>query len=204
MIFMTMKNKFNKNYWEERYAQNETGWNVGYASTPIKAYIDQLKDKTQQILIPGAGNSFEAEYLWNSGFKNVYILDIAKQPLDNFLSRVPEFPKNQLLHTDFFELDTRFDFILEQTFFCALDPQLRDRYAEKMYELLKPKGKLVGLLFDFELTESGPPFGGSLEEYKVLFEDKFRIKQLDKAYNSIKERHGKELFFIFEKNTSWH
>lgn len=200
---MMMKNKLDQNYWEERYANHETGWNIGYASTPIKTYIDQLKDKTQKILIPGAGNSFEAEYLWKLGFKNVYILDIAKQPLDNFKNRVTDFPENQLLHYDFFELDTTFDLILEQTFFCALDPQLRKRYGDKMHQLLNSNGKLAGLLFDFDLTAFGPPFGGSLIEYKALFGEKFHIKQLDKAYNSIKERHGKELFFIFEKNNSW-
>jgi thiopurine S-methyltransferase len=201
---MMMKNRLDKNYWEERYKNNKTGWNIGYISTPIKAYIDQLEDKTQKILIPGAGNSFEAEYLWNLGFKNVYIVDIAKQPLINLKNRVPSFPKNQLIQKDFFELNDDFDLILEQTFFCALDPILRSKYAEHMYQILKPEGKLAGLLFDFELTESGPPFGGSMEEYRSHFNDKFKIRILEKSYNSIKERQGKELFFIFEKNTSWH
>jgi thiopurine S-methyltransferase len=200
---MMMKNKLDQKYWEERYANNKTGWNIGYPSTPIKDYIDQLEDKTQKILIPGAGNSFEAEHLWNLGFKNIYIIDIAKQPLDNFKGRVPDFPDHQLLHLDFFNLDSRFDLILEQTFFCALNTNLRTHYARHMHQLLKPKGKLAGLLFDFELTESGPPFGGSLPEYKSHFEQKFKIRTLEKSYNSIKERQGKELFFIFEKNTLW-
>lgn len=196
---MMTKNKLDQKYWEERYATHETGWNIGYASTPIKTYIDQLKDTTQKILIPGAGNSFEAEYLWNLGFKNVYILDIARQPLDNFKNRVADFPQEQLLHADFFELETSFDLILEQTFFCALEPELRQNYVEQMHQLLKPNGKLVGLLFDFELTASGPPFGGDIDEYKLRFKPRFRIKTLEKSYNSIKERQGKELFFIFEK-----
>ena len=205
MDFMRMmKNKLNQKYWEERYTKNEIGWNIGYPSAPIKTYIDQLRDTTQRILIPGAGNSYEAEYLWKCGYKNVYILDIAKQPLENFKERVQDFPESQILHADFFELDVSFDLIVEQTFFCALDPQLRQRYVEKMHQLLKPRGKLVGLFFDFELSPSGPPFGGSITEYKSLFKDKFKIKLIEKSYNSIKERHGKELFFIFEKNTRWH
>jgi len=198
------KNKLDKNYWEERYANNEIGWNIGYPSTPLKEYIDQLKDKTLKILIPGAGNSFEAEYLWELGFKNVYIVDFAKQPLNNFKHRVPDFPNDQLLHIDFFELNGHFDLILEQTFFCALKPHLRKSYVKKMHELLKPNGKLVGLLFDFELTDSGPPFGGSLTEYNILFEEHFKIKISEKSINSIKQRQGKELFFIFEKKTKWH
>jgi hypothetical protein len=47
-----------------------------------------------------------------------------------------------------------------------------------MASLLNPKGKLVGLLFDFPLTTEGPPFGGSTSEYLNLFSDKFNIKTL--------------------------
>lgn len=187
-----------KNYWENRYSNSQIGWNIGYPSTPIKTYIDQLEDKSLKILIPGAGNSYEAEYLWNRGFKNIYVLDFAKLPLDHLNDRIPHFPKAQLLHMNFFDLNNHFDLILEQTFFCALNPKLREGYVTKMKQLLKPNGKLVGLLFDFDLTESGPPFGGSILEYTLLFRELFDIKILEPAINSIKERQGKELFFIFE------
>lgn len=192
------KNKFDKAYWDLRYKENKTGWNIGYASPPIKEYIKQLKDKSISILIPGAGNSFEAELLWNKGFTNTYVLDIAKQPLENLKNRVKDCPDEHLFHQDFFELNRTFDLIIEQTFFCALNPDLRKPYVEKMSQLLKPNGKLVGLLFDFPLTESGPPFGGGIDEYMSLFSRRFKIKTLERATNSIKERQGKELFFIFD------
>ena len=64
---------------------------------------------------------------------------------------------------------------------------------------LSEKGKIAGLLFNFPLTEVGPPFGGSYEEYLNLFSEKFSIKTLEPAYNSIKPRANKELFFTFEK-----
>ncbi|WP_299365072.1 methyltransferase domain-containing protein [Winogradskyella sp.] len=194
------KNDLNKTYWEQRYQANEIGWDIGYPSTPLKTYIDQLKDTSLKILIPGAGNSYEAEYLWNAGFKNTYVLDIAKPPLDHFKKRVPSFPASQLLHHDFFELEGQFDLILEQTFFCALNPSLREQYAQKMCHLLKPNAKLAGLFFDFPLTASGPPFGGSMDEYSILFNRYFKIKTLERAINSIKERQGNELFFIFDKS----
>ncbi|WP_354668276.1 methyltransferase domain-containing protein [Winogradskyella psychrotolerans] len=187
----------NKDYWEERYLNHKTGWNIGYISPPLKVYFDQLENKTLKILIPGAGNSYEAEYLWNHGFKNVYVLDFAKQPLDNFKKRVPEFPQHQLLNTDFFELDDSFDLIIEQTFFCALNPSLRLNYVEQMRQLLNPEGKLVGLLFNLEFTKTGPPFGGNILEYQLLFNQAFKIKVLETSINSIKERQGNELFFIF-------
>ena len=191
--------ELNKDYRDEKYAENKTGWNIGYISTPIKNYFDQLTDTSLKILIPGAGNSYEAEYLWNKGFKNLFILDISKQPLINFKKRVTDFPDTHLIHKDFFETEGTFDLIIEQTFFCALDPKLRRNYAIKMFDLLSNKGKLVGLLFDFELTVEGPPFGGDKEEYITYFKDLFKIKILERSYNSIKPRMNRELFFIFEK-----
>ncbi|WP_458626167.1 methyltransferase domain-containing protein [Winogradskyella sp. PC D3.3] len=194
-------NQIDKTYWEQRYASNKTGWNTGYVSTPLKTYFDQLKDKSVNILIPGAGNSYEAEYLWLHGFKNVYVLDYAQQPLHNFKERVPDFPESQLLNLDFFELDNKFDLIFENTFFCALHPNLRSNYANQMLHLLQPNGKLVGLLFNFKLTDAGPPFGGNISEYQSLFQPLFKIKVLEPSINSIKERQGNELFFIFEKKS---
>ena len=193
-------NNFDRNYWENKYRQNTTGWDIGSISTPLKEYIDQLEDKNIKILIPGAGNGYEAEYLWEKGFKNTFIIDIAEQPLINLKNRVSDIPVSQLINKDFFEFNDKFDLIIEQTFFCAIDPRLRPLYSKKMFDLLRKNGKLVGLLFDFELTENGPPFGGDKKEYLSYFSQYFNIIKLERAYNSILPRKDRELFFIFEKN----
>ena len=191
--------KYDADFWTRKYEANQLGWDMGSVSPPLKEYIDQLQSKDISILIPGAGNAYEAEYLHHSGFANVDVLDISQAPLQNLKSRVPDFPEQRLIHSDFFLWHKQYDLILEQTFFCALDPDLRNAYAQKMNELLNPKGKLVGLFFDFPLTESGPPFGGSSQEYLNTFEKWFDIRVLERCYNSIKPRSGKELFLIFEK-----
>lgn len=191
----------NKEYWQQRYVNRQTGWDLGGVSPPIAAYADQLEDKDQKILLPGAGRGYEAEYLYRNGFEQLTVVDIAPYPLENLRERLPEaFPESRLVESDFFEFNEGpFDLVLEHTFFCALPPDLRPRYAEKMASLLKDEGKLAGLLFDFPLTEEGPPFGGSREEYLRLFEPFFEIHILEEARNSIPPRAGRELFFIFEK-----
>jgi thiopurine S-methyltransferase len=189
-----MKNEEN---WEERYKLGDTGWDMGMVSPPLKAYFDQLQNKNLKILIPGAGNAYEAEYLFNHGFKNVCIADIAETPLLGFAERNPGFPKDQLLHIDFFDIEDQFDLIIEQTFFCALHPERRMAYAEKMKNLLKADAKLSGVMFDFPLTEKGPPFGGSKKEYLSYFKDRFEIKTFERCYNSHPKRQGKELFINF-------
>ena len=184
----------NKNFWDLRYQNNEIGWDIGYISTPLKKYIDQLTDKNIKILIPGGGNSYEAEYLHNLDFKNVFVLDISPTALTNLKNRVPDFPKNHLINIDFFKLNNSFDLILEQTFFCALTPKLRDNYVLKMNQILRPNGKLVGLLFNIPLNKDRPPFGGTKKEYLSYFKTYFKIEIMELSYNSISERTNNELF----------
>lgn len=191
--------KLNKNYWENRYENNDISWDTGEITTPLKDYFDQLTNKSLKILIPGAGNSYELDYLTNNGFKNVFVLDITEIPLENSKKRTNSISDEKFIKADFFEHTNQYDLIVEQTFFCALEPHLRKKYVEKMTSLLKPNGKLIGLFFEFLLTTVGPPFGGSKAEYINLFQDHFTIKVLEKAYNSIKPRKGNELFFIFTK-----
>lgn len=95
-----MKN-FDAEYWQNRYIQNETGWDTQKITQPLKEYIDQLNNKELKILIPGAGNGYEYEYLLNEEFKNVTVLDIAQQPLQNIKRRVVNCNINQLICDDF-------------------------------------------------------------------------------------------------------
>lgn len=183
-----------KDFWNRRYAENETGWDLGAPSRPLKEYIDTLTDKSMRILIPGCGKAYEAEYLHQLGFKNVFVIDLAPLALDQFSKRVPSFPKKHLIVGNFFEHQAEYDLILEQTFFCALNPKMRTDYAKKMHELLAPNGKLAGVMFCFELTEQGPPFGGSAKEYEGYFGSKFSIERMEPCLNSIAPRLGRELW----------
>lgn len=186
--------ELNESYWTTRYINNQLGWDIGYPSPAITQFMDKIEDKEVRILIPGCGNAYEAAYLWNNGFKNVYLLDYSPIPIQKFSEKNPDFPKNQLLNIDFFEAKGKYDFIIEQTFFCALNLELRQNYAKKMLELLKPNGHLIGVLFNIPLNDDRPPFGGNQEEYKQLFSDYFDIQKMETAYNSIPERKGNELF----------
>jgi len=184
-------------FWSQRYQNNTTGWDLGEVSPPLKKYVNQIADKDIKILIPGCGNGYEAEYLWKQGFQNVHVVDLAKQPLENLKKRCADFPENHLHHGDFFAHEGEYDLILEQTMFCAIDPVLRQNYAEKVHELLKPGGKLVGVLFSREF-EGGPPYGGTKDEYLTYFQS-FSSIDMQPCYNSIAPRQGNELFIRIRK-----
>jgi SAM-dependent methyltransferase len=190
---------FDKNYWNEKYLQGSTGWDIGYASTPLVEYFNQLKNKDLRILIPGCGNAYEAENLIDNGFNNVFLIDWSDIALNNFKKKVHHIPDSHLFCEDFFEHKGSYDLIIEQTFFCAINPSERNHYAQKAHELLVKGGKLIGVLFDDPLNDDHPPFGGNKEEYKKYFKPYFEFKVFDKAYNSIKPRMERELFILLVK-----
>ena len=180
-------------FWSTRYKEQETGWDIGFCSTPLQNYFDQLTDNQCKILIPGAGFAHEAKYLHDLGFSNVHVVDLAAEPLAHLSKICPDYPKAHLHHEDFFQHQGEYDIIVEQTFFCALDPKFREDYGKKMRELLKPGGKLIGVLFNKDF-EGGPPFGGNQLEYQKLFEKHFQHVDIQSCYNSIPQRMTSEVF----------
>ncbi len=193
-----MTDFLSKNYWNNRYEAEETGWDLKTLSPPLKAYIDQLTDRNHSILIPGCGSGYEAEYLLRQGFKDVTVIDFAPLAVQKMQMYISDYQNIKIICADFFTHIGKYDLILEQTFFCALDPSLRTNYVQKMSELLKENGKVVGLLFGVQFPNN-PPFGGSQEEYLTLFSNNFKITLLELCYNSVKPRQGNELFFNFSK-----
>lgn len=200
-----MEHHQDQSFWESLWQRSETRWDLHAVSPPLAAYADQIpvEKRSLSVLIPGCGNGYEALYLLQQGFSQVTMLDIAPTAVEHLQERLhaeaPGWQSSlQLICGDFFKHEGAYDLILEQTFFCALDPALRPAYVLKMKALLRPGGKLAGLLFDREFPD-GPPFGGSKPEYEQLFGQQLHLRKMEPCYNSIAPRAGTELFFIAER-----
>lgn len=185
------------NYWNNRYETEQIGWDLGKVSPPIQKYMEQYPNKNAAILIPGCGNSYEAAFLLENGFTNVTIIDIAPLLTAHLQEKYKQNPYIRIILGDFFLHESQYDLILEQTFFCALSPELRLQYVAKMYDLLKSDGKLVGVLFSCMFDFAPPPFGGTKAEYTTIFSPYFTFKNFDTCYNSVRPRNGNELFITF-------
>ncbi|WP_434352537.1 methyltransferase [Psychrobacter sp. HD31] len=180
-------------FWDLAYSKAKPRFDHGQVLPAVKRYFSQPDiDKSVNILIPGAGNAYEAEFLHQQGYKNVYVVDFAPTPIANFRHRVASFPYERVMKVDFFELADitpdfkhKFDYIIEKAFFCAITPDLRKKYVNTMYHLLKHKGVLFGI---FVIEESAsdqesylyPPYTCTFEDYKALFMSQFNIKVLGK------------------------
>jgi SAM-dependent methyltransferase len=188
------ENQLDQNYWNERWQKNETGWDMGQASTAIVEYMAQFPNKNARILIPGCGNAYEAEFLVANGFTNITLIDIAPKAVEALQEKFAEIPQVTVLCEDFFNHKGCYELIIEQTFFCAIPPFRRKEYVEKTANLLNENGKIIGVLFDKQFNQPFPPFGGCPCEYKPIFEPHFTIKTMDECYNSIPSRANAEVF----------
>lgn len=192
-------NSFSQDFWNMRWKENQTGWDIGYASPAIVHYLEQYSKKNAAILIPGCGNGYEADFLIQNGFENITLIDIAPLAVANLQQKFKGKSQIKILCEDFYLHEAQYDLIIEQTFFCANPIDTRCQYAQKMAHLLQPKGQLVGVLFNRNFEKKGPPFGGTKEAYERIFSPYFEIKALGACYNSIKPRMGEELFVNFVK-----
>jgi thiopurine S-methyltransferase len=187
-----MNASMDRAFWQSRYDEQNTGWDIGTVSTPLKAYIDQLEDRSLRILIPGCGYGHEAVYLAEQGFTHITVIDLVDDALKPVREKAPSV---HCITGDFFEHSGQYDRILEQTLLCAIDPAMRAAYIRKVASLLVPGGKYAGVLFNREFA-GGPPFGGSAEEYASYLRPHFREFSLDPCYNSIAPRKDSEVFVL--------
>lgn len=191
--------QIDENFWDSRYQSEQTGWDIGQVSPPLKKYIQTITDRNTAILIPGCGNAYEASFLLDQGFRQVTLLDISSVLVERLKKRF-EGQAIRVLHDDFFRHSGSYDLLLEQTFFCAIAPSLRPDYVRQAWHLLRPGGKIAGVLFNENIGyDDRPPFRGSEAAYRTLFTPYFLIHRLEDSTDSIGPRMGNELFIVMER-----
>jgi len=185
----------NGEYWEQRYQNNDTPWDIGYAAPAFINFMEGVDFKSKSILIPGAGNAYEAKWLIDHGANDVTVVDISQSVIEKLKMQYEGNDVIKFINLDFFNLQGNYDLIFEQTFFCALPPNSRPEYVKKMNSLLSSEGTLFGLLFNKVFDKSGPPFGGDTREYFELFSSVFKYFEVDYLPISIPPRINSEIFF---------
>ena len=87
----------------------------------------------------------------------------------------PEAPVEILQHDLFAlprEMDHSFDYLLEYTCFCAIDPKRHADYADVVMCLLKAGGTYIDMVFPLDGRAGGPPFSVSESEVLSLFTER--------------------------------
>jgi len=95
----------------------------------------------------------------------------------------------ELLEGDFFKLEAlddqeaQFDYIFDRAGISFVPPSLYPRYVGRVQRLLKPGGRMLLVVFEFDenqLDGSGPPHALTQQDVEKLFGDDFTIKHLSR------------------------
>jgi SAM-dependent methyltransferase len=184
-------------FWEAAYQEGRYGWDLGQAAPPFFDLLAGDAPPPGRLLVLGCGRGHDALLFARFGF-TVTGVDFAPSAVAAATAAAREAG----LAADFVEADLftlgerwpgRFDYVLEHTCFCAIDPARRPDYVRVVHAVLRPGGELIALFYAHG-RPGGPPYSTSEAEIRALFEPHFAISTLAPAANSVPHRQGQEMF----------
>ena len=189
-------------FWEDIYLEDDAGWDLK-GITPV---FDSISNELipGKVCIVGCGRGYDAIMIAQKGFE-VTAVDFAPSAINAVKNLAFDVDvKVNIVEADIFSLThehmNTYDFIIEQTCFCAIHPSRRKDYEKLVRSILKSGGKLIGLWFplDKTLKEGGPPWGTTVEEVKATFNSEWKIEKEEFPTLSIEPRKGREKIIIFK------
>ena len=198
------KTGYSREDWERHYEEKDLRWDLDEVAPPFEHLWKERNILPCKAIVPGCGAGHEVIFLAKKGF-NVTAVDYTYGAIKLIESA---FEKNnysgEVLRQDFFKLDCeyneKFELILEHTFFCAINPNMRQAYVETTKRILKAGGYLIGLFYETN-EDGGPPFNTHQKDIEKYFSDSFMIESLSKTSHSAEQRREKEWLAVLKKKT---
>jgi SAM-dependent methyltransferase len=148
-----------------------------------------------QVLVPGSGTGHDVRAIAGLGVR-VIGLDISPTAI-SIARSFPNVAGETYEIGDLFQLPVSwhgsFDWVVEHTCFCAIDPISRPEYVRAVAELLRPGGYYFAVFYLNPRTDYGPPFGITHAEIDELFEARFMLVEEWIPSRAFSEREGREL-----------
>src|SRR5262245_35746771 len=190
--------------WEADYQRGTDGWDLGGPTPVFKRLASSKRFKPGRMIVLGAGRGHDAREFSHHGF-DVTAVDFSPYAAEQMRRLADPNAPIAILQHDIFtlphHLDNSFDYLLEYTCFCAIDPKRRGEYADLVQRLLKPNGIYIDLAFPLDNRKGGPPYAVTESEILDLFESRsFRLISREKPADSVKPRRQAEELLIFQKD----
>ena len=158
--------------WEQAYKTGNTPWDKGSASPPLLEYLESHRMEGR-VLVPGCGTGHDAVVLAESGAE-VTGMDIAPRALE--MARKQRLQaKVRWVEGDFLDRGQveagYYDWVVEHTCLCAIEPWQREAYVKSLQHALKPGGHYWAVFFCVvsDYDGSGPPHPIVSDEIDRLF-----------------------------------
>lgn len=186
--------------WESRYRSGDTPWEKGAPHPALADYLAEHK-LTGDVLVPGCGLGHDVRAI--SGPQSRVIgIDIAPSAIQA-ASGFPVVAAESYQLEDLFDLPvdfrTAFDWVVEHTCFCAIEPSRRGDYARAVAAALKPGGMLLAIFYLDPGQEEGPPFGVGVDELEQLFGGLFEVEESRAPHRTYPGREGRELLRLLKR-----
>src|SRR5262249_29778781 len=134
--------------WEADYQHGTDGWDLGGPTPVFKRLASSNRFKPGRMIVLGAGRGHDAREFSRQGFE-VTAVDFSSYAAEQMRKLANSNAPIEILQRDIFtlphDLDNSFDYLLEYTCFCAIDPKRRAEYADLVKRLLKPDGIYIDL-----------------------------------------------------------
>ena len=189
--------------WEADYRRGTDGWDLGGPTPVFRRLLASGQFAPGRVIVLGAGRGHDAREFARRGFQ-VTAVDFTPYAAHEMQRLAEPGAPIKVLQADIFTLphtlDGTFDYVLEYTCFCAIDPSRRAEYADLVARLLRPGGLYIALAFPLDTHEGGPPFAVSASEIEILFRDRgFGLLAREVPADSVPQRRGLEELFVFQK-----
>ena len=190
-------------FWEESYRSGRTGWDLGMSTPVFQRLAESGKFKPGKMLVICAGRGYDAHLFAKKGFR-VTAVDFAEEAVKEMQSLTKSDISLEVMQADLFDLpaffNEEFDYILEYTCFCAIDPQRRAEYIHSVSSLLKHGGIYIALAFPIGGRKGGPPFVVTPNELiEPLNMQGFELVLREVPDDSVPGREGIEELLILKK-----
>ena len=191
--------------WQRRYEQDDTPWDKGAPAPALMEFLNQ-KRILGRVLVPGCGRGHEVRALGTQPNISVVGLDLSAAAIAQAgqlaSQSVPDTDINFIVG-DFLQLPSKlkhsFDWLVEHTCFCAIDPIQRPDYVRAAASTLRVGGKIFGIFYLNPDTETGPPFAVSREELSGLFDSDFSLVEEWVPKATFPGRENRELVRVLGK-----
>lgn len=190
-------------FWQSLYEKGRTGWDLGGPTPVFSRILAEGWFQPGRLIVLGAGRGYDARLFACHGYQ-VSAVDFAPAAIRELRARNDAQAPVAIVNADIFKLNPilfgRFDYVLEYTFYCAIDPQRRAEYASIVAQLLAPGGRFIGLAFPTGEQEGGPPYAVDPDELIGLLEAReLRLGHRESPPDSVPGRRGREELLILQK-----
>jgi thiopurine S-methyltransferase len=196
--------------WHQRWQENKTAWDLSGPHPLTRELLDLSAklshgDLTGKWMIPGCGRAHDAKELFRAGIKEVVAKDLVPKAIEEARSLYGSIAGLSLISGDVTDVskseESTFGGVFDRAMLCALNGELRSKYALAMTSLLKPGGIFASIPFaETGNPESGPPFAISESELRELFKPHFEILHLEPRVSpACDQKILKEWLFLAKK-----